>query len=73
MTPQIEKVKPAGVNKEAYRAEISGIDWPFIGSALDRTFSTIMTAYATMLPPQSVIVLCIRGLPVTIVRLRADC
>ena len=58
MTPQTENVKPAGVNSEAYLADISGLVWPFIGNAFDKTFSRMVMENAAMLPAQSDGLLC---------------
>lgn len=53
MTPQIEKVNPAGVNNDGYFAEISGIDWLLIGNVVDKTLQTMTMKKAAILPPQS--------------------
>ena len=62
MTPHIENVNPAGVNRDGYLAEISGIVCSLIGSAFDNTLNRITMAKATRLPPQSDRDLCI-GVP----------
>src|SRR5210317_1642689 len=49
----MENVNPAGVNSDEYFADIAVIVCPLSRTAFDRTFSRIMVANETRLPPQS--------------------
>src|SRR5210317_2384913 len=68
MTPQMENANPAGVNNDAYFADISVIVCPLRGIALDRTFNRIINAKATRLPPQSSNVRFKRSAPLRLLR-----
>lgn len=53
MTPQIEKVIPAGTNRLGYMSESSPVLKPFIGSALASAFTVKTAANATKLKIES--------------------
>ena len=68
--PQIENVNPAGVNKDGYFAEMTGIVWLLIGKAFDNTFMTTTETKATTLLPQSLMSLVNFRLPQNIGQVR---
>ena len=59
MIPQIENVKPAGVNRDGYLAEISGGVWPPSGMLVAMALTAMVSKKAAIFPTQLAVVLLI--------------